>query len=319
MRLFLFACFFPLAFLALTGPALTTMAQSSPETPKNASAKEQAEALETTDVPQYPDTAKGLEDLIEEMMRLHESQDSKTLQIYAKSLELPDAEEWFRTRFGDDIGPQMAQATATARIHTDRVAIAMIESMRKEKQTGVTTVRFTGSCNVDATAGEYPILLLRQAQEPFYDVRFGNSATKTVWGFFVYVDGGFRYIADAQRKGLEDARPKAVKGTGQALRVSADVQSAKLLHQTAPIYPPEDRALGLQGDVLLRAVIAPDGSVRDVTLLEGICGLSEAAMDAVRKWRYSPTLLSGEPVEVETTITVNFSLGTPYEPSKERR
>ncbi|HTV57287.1 MAG TPA: energy transducer TonB [Verrucomicrobiae bacterium] len=311
MKLSSFWRLFPLAFLALAGAALTTLAQSSPETPKEASPKEQAEALETTDIPQYPDTAAGLEDLIEEMMRLQESRDSKTLQIYAKSLELPNADAWFEAAFGANWGPEMAQATSPYRDRTERDAIAMIESMRKEGLTGVTAAKFTASCNFDATPDEYPILLLRQNQETFYDVRFNSTTGESIWGFFVYADGGFRYIANAPRKALEDARRNEVEATRQPLRVAAGVQSAKLVRQIPPVYPPDARARGLQGDVLLRAVVAQDGSVRDVTLLEGVCGLSEAAMDAVRQWRYSPTVLDGALVEVETTVTVNFSLATP--------
>lgn len=69
------------------------------------------------------------------------------------------------------------------------------------------------------------------------------------------------------------------------------------------------RTLHLSGTVRLRAIIATDGSVQNLEVLSGHPILAQAAKDAVRQWRYRPTLLSGVPVEVETYITVNFVLG----------
>jgi protein TonB len=65
------------------------------------------------------------------------------------------------------------------------------------------------------------------------------------------------------------------------------------------------------GSVLLQAHIGKDGSVQDLRLLEGGCAASEAVMSAVRQWRYSPTLVNGEPAEVDTTLTVVFDPGNP--------
>lgn len=87
------------------------------------------------------------------------------------------------------------------------------------------------------------------------------------------------------------------------------MQAAKLIHQVLPQYPLEAKAARLEGDVLLHAIIGKDGSVRDLGLIEGHCWLARSALDAVRQWQYSPTLLEGQPVEVETTITVIFTLG----------
>jgi protein TonB len=65
----------------------------------------------------------------------------------------------------------------------------------------------------------------------------------------------------------------------------------------------------VQGQVLLTAIISKDGSIQDLRVLSGHPLLVQAALDAVRQWRYKPYLLNGEPVEVETTVTVNFILG----------
>jgi periplasmic protein TonB len=94
----------------------------------------------------------------------------------------------------------------------------------------------------------------------------------------------------------------------QRLAVGGEIQMARLIHQTMPLYPPLARQARIQGIVILSAVIAPNGSVEDLRVISGHPLLVPAALDAVRSWRYRPTLLNGQPASVETTITVNFLL-----------
>lgn len=75
-----------------------------------------------------------------------------------------------------------------------------------------------------------------------------------------------------------------------------------------PAYPAIARAARVEGVVILEAVIGEDGSVSDVRVLRSIPLLDAAAMEAVRQWRFTPTLLNGEPVPVVMTITVAFKL-----------
>jgi len=92
------------------------------------------------------------------------------------------------------------------------------------------------------------------------------------------------------------------------VRVGGDVQAAKILSQPKPAYPALARSIRQQGTVRLSAVISRDGQVVNLTLVSGPPLLVAAAMDAVRQWRYRPTLLNGEAVEVLTQIDVNFTL-----------
>jgi periplasmic protein TonB len=95
------------------------------------------------------------------------------------------------------------------------------------------------------------------------------------------------------------------------MRMSEGVMEAALIYKVQPLYPAIARAIHLAGTVRLRAVIATDGSVRQVEVISGNALLVEPAVAAVREWRYRPTRLNGEPVEVETLITVNFILNQP--------
>lgn len=94
-----------------------------------------------------------------------------------------------------------------------------------------------------------------------------------------------------------------------SLRVQSDVQASKLIHQVKPPYPPMALQTRTQGVVRMQAIIARDGSIQQLKVIMGHPLLVQAAVDAVKQWRYSPTTLSGQPVEVVTQIDVNFVLG----------
>ena len=94
----------------------------------------------------------------------------------------------------------------------------------------------------------------------------------------------------------------------QRIKVGGNVQQAMLIAQPRPIYPPLAKQARIQGVVELNAIIGKDGTVQNLTVAKGHPLLVQAALDAVRQWRYKPTLLNGEPVEVQTTIDVNFTL-----------
>jgi len=96
--------------------------------------------------------------------------------------------------------------------------------------------------------------------------------------------------------------------TPKRIRVGGNVQAVNLVTQVKPVYPPEAKQAGVQGTVELQAVIGKDGRVQDIKVLSGHPLLAAAALDAVKNWVYRPTLLNGEPVEVSTTIDVNFTL-----------
>jgi periplasmic protein TonB len=92
------------------------------------------------------------------------------------------------------------------------------------------------------------------------------------------------------------------------MRVGSRVAAANLIHDIAPIYPPEAGRARIEGTVVLLAVIGKDGTVRDVRVQSGSPLLAQAAIDAVKQWRYRPYLLNGEPVEVDSQITITFNL-----------
>ena len=101
---------------------------------------------------------------------------------------------------------------------------------------------------------------------------------------------------------------KTLAPTPKRVHVPAQVAEANLVYDVAPKYPPEAGRARIEGTVVLLAVIGKDGSVEDVRVKSGVSALARAAIEAVKQWRYRPYLLNGEPVEVNSQITINFTL-----------
>lgn len=102
--------------------------------------------------------------------------------------------------------------------------------------------------------------------------------------------------------------PPPPKLTPKRIPLGGNVIAAKKVNDIRPQYPPLARQTRIQGTVKLHAIIAKDGTIQELSVISGHPLLVQAALDAVRQWRYQPTLLNGEPVEVETTVDVIFSL-----------
>lgn len=110
--------------------------------------------------------------------------------------------------------------------------------------------------------------------------------------------------------GIISATPVAVPkvATPQRVRVSQGVTQGLLISKVQPAYPPLARQARVQGSVVLAADIGKGGQIENLRVISGHPMLTQSAMDAVKQWRYKPYILNGEPVAVETQITVNFTL-----------
>jgi TonB family protein len=105
--------------------------------------------------------------------------------------------------------------------------------------------------------------------------------------------------------GGESNAPAPVLGT---LNVSQGVSRGLLVKKTAPVYPASAMQMRIEGAVELVATISKSGDISAVKVTSGNPQLARAAVDAVKQWKYKPYLLNGEPVEIQTQITVNFKL-----------
>jgi len=106
------------------------------------------------------------------------------------------------------------------------------------------------------------------------------------------------------------AVPKFAPVVPQRVRISQGVTKGLLIRRVEPTYPPLARSARVQGEVVLSAIISTNGDIENLQLVSGHPMLVPAALSAVKQWRYKPYLLNGQPTEVETTITVIFTLSS---------
>jgi TonB family protein len=113
-----------------------------------------------------------------------------------------------------------------------------------------------------------------------------------------------------QAQSAQSAEQQAVPTSGKVapLHVAEDVMASKLIHRVQPVYPQIALAAHVSGTVVFHAVIAEDGRVKSLQFISGPALLEHAAANAVYQSRYQPTLLNGEPVQVDTTVSVDFVL-----------
>jgi len=114
--------------------------------------------------------------------------------------------------------------------------------------------------------------------------------------------------APGERRGAVPKAPETPAKPKGPVHVSEPVQLARLVRRVEPVYPRMLITNRIEGKVELRAVIAKDGTIQSLEVLSGNPLFVRAAREAIEQWRYQPTMLNGEPVEVETIITVVFTL-----------
>lgn len=122
------------------------------------------------------------------------------------------------------------------------------------------------------------------------------------------VEGG---ISDGQIGGVMIELPVApprVSTPAAVVRIGGDIKAPRKIRHVSPVYPPIAQTARVQGIVVIDATIDPQGRVQEASIRRSIPLLDQAALDAVRQWQFTPTLLNGVPVPVIMTVTVNFTL-----------
>jgi TonB family protein len=257
---------------------------------------------QTTAIPAYPESEDGLKNPIGDIFGAMKAGETNMASSYFTSLEIPDRVAWFTKEFGPVEGPRF-EAKYQALIQQPSGAIrAHFEYALKGGRTNVEVRVLRGTA--DAKSALSRAILDAMVQPlPLYSAA-GTSPTEQFpasIGDFVYVDGGFRFVDPQLFQALSTAPPLRI-------RVSGDVAVKSLDHKIAPIYPDEARTKHVQGTVVLHVIIGTDGSIRQIEPVSGDPVLVEAATVAVRQWKYKPTLLDSNPVEVDTIVKIDFHL-----------
>jgi TonB family protein len=264
----------------------------------------------------YSDNVRGLEHLAKDIMNAQkEGHEARAMEL-AQSMILPDPGNWYLQNFGPDIANDEGAKYASDRKNLSPEILKFFFGAIQNHFTDVTVARFGDSCDDNAGESAFGTLQLRLQPVPLYELRLRNGDRFLRLFALVYVDGGFRYALAPRVPDHFPFVPRKPAGSAtdpgtiqaKQIRVGGPVLAARIVSRVQPEYPETARNEHLQGSVRLHAIIARDGSISRLVVLRGYCSLAKAAVKAVGQWRYSPTLLNGEPVEVDTTIDVIFSL-----------
>ena len=238
--------------------------------------------------------------------------DQPKLKEIARSLIIPDYELWFKAMFGEEQGATLGAAYGSNLDQTQKQFPKLFEWLAQQEGELLIEDVKTLPKRSDSWCGQTLASLLK-GDLVLYRVSVGKADSSglqsgRVAGYFVLVGGDYRRL-DCGSLGLEQASagplPHPFNGP---LRVGGNVQAARAIKKVAPVYPEEARAARISGVVRLHVIIGKDGKIEQLEVISGHPLLQQAALDAVRQWRYQQTLLNGEPVKVDTTIDVIFSL-----------
>lgn len=268
----------------------------------------------------FPDSTSGLEHLAKEILKAQKDGDSARASALAQTMVLPDPADWYLRIFGPGIANDEGAKYVADQKHLAAEILTFFFGALQNHNTDVTAARFGETCDDNAGESAFGTLQLRLEPVPLYELRFRNGDHFLRFFALAYVDGSFRFILapTIANHFPYNPTPGRTPGTqnsagdsppaGTRIRQGGNVTAARLVNRVQPQYPPIARDEHLQGTVRLHAIIGKDGSVTHLIVLRGYCSLAKSSIDAVSKWRYTPTSLSGQPVEVDTTIDVIFSL-----------
>jgi len=265
-------------------------------------------AVQTTSA--YVPSQDGFHAQLDAIVQYYRAGDEKDGRHLIDQFRLPHSVEWF----SEHLGPAQSTELTT---RYDRLFANFAESLENTIKAVVANPSADLLTELGEGKGERPSNIRAGAKtsgivsvkEPhlFYG-RFKIQVQKkdsTLWAdTFAYEDGAFRFAGFgawpfwAWEDGSEGRAP-----TGGRFS-----QPGILITKIEPVYPPYAKAIGLEGVVVVHALIDKEGRVKSAEVLNGDPLLAQAALDAVRQWRYKPSTLGGAPVEAETTARVVFAL-----------
>jgi TonB family protein len=237
----------------------------------------------------YSNTSDGLRQLLDAMLVAAKLDDHTELQLLVRETEIPNYRNWFATTFGRD--------------RSDSWAGSYGKMLRKDQEDFegllITLSRMEGEFSAQKldSVKRYGTLVgpLDEYLADWKEAGAPKGQEPRHIAEFFFIEGKFRWNSTVEYSPFQNTK-------------SSFVVLGKLLKRVPPAYPEEARKKSIQGTVILNVILRTDGSVAVQNVLEGDPILSPAAIEAVRQWRYEPSLINGQPVEIRTKISVVFTL-----------
>ena len=244
----------------------------------------------------YPNTAAGLHSLLADLLVSAKSDDQSKLWSKIAEMEIPDYGNWFVRAYGQEKGQALATEYGKY-LNADKQRFEMLWT-EFTKQEGDISIRSLDAPNRKFNAAKPDDPLANPTDE--FEARWKKTdasagpASQGI-GYFCFVDGKFRLkrFAFNEERILSRVKP-------------GPVVPGKLLDRVQPVYPEAARQLRIRGMVSLNVVIHKDGTVTVQNVGAGHPLLVPPALAAVQQWKYEPTTIGGEPVDVEAKVYVVF-------------
>jgi len=288
---FLVVCSFAAALTVCTGPIRAFAQEENNGTASSLSPSS------------YPDSPEGLRNVVETIFGAIRSGDKAKTSTYCSNLLISDHTAWFVKVFASTEGSRLdarysSVLAANPNLFRDLFATSLFHSRTNLQITVLQRPVDPGPrlAQVAVQAMATPV--------PLYYVAGRNDDPKDAFpasgiGYFVYVDGGFRFLPTEVFEALSTAPPLRI-------RIPESLLRSQITYKVAPSYPDQAKAAGIKGDVVVHILVGTDGTVKEATVVSGDPALGQAALDAVRQWKCRPTLLNSKPVEVDSTLTVRL-------------
>ena len=259
----------------------------------------------------YSESQEGLRTLVQGMVNAAASKNTDKMNSYFSSLTIPNHVAWFAKVFGSEEGARLdakySELLPRVPSRLNQRFSHALDGQMNDVSISVSEKAANSSGILDRAifaAMQQPVPIYRaNGIGPIYNSSSPGPMSRfpIYLGDFVFVDGAFRYIDSEVFDALSTAPPLRIRQGG-------NVTAATIIYQPAPRYPDKARADHVEGSVFLHIIVDKDGAVKNLEVINGNPLLVNAAMDAVKQWRYKPTLLNGKPVEVDTVVTVTFRL-----------
>jgi len=236
----------------------------------------------------YPNNREGLRQLLNNMLLAAKRGDLTELQSMIHETEIPNYQNWFSSNFGKEKGDKWAEPYGRS--------LAKDEKESQELIVALTDMDGEFATKEMDTDSLHPFADQFDGYVAYWKMPLGtNGKEERKIGDFFFVEGKFRWYTGTWS--LPFQKPK-----------TGSIVPAKLVKRVLPEYPTEAREKGIEGTVKLKVIVGKDGSVTVLSVVKGDPLLSPAAIEAVRQWRYEPWQLNGQPIDMDATIDVVFSL-----------
>jgi TonB family protein len=294
-----------LSFLLITMvwvPTSAQLAQAPPTAPKHPEAA-------------YPNTSEGLQSLVEAILHAAKSKDTAIETELIHGLLVPEDSKWFSDEFGPGFGASLSATYRSLELNMGQDLQVIFENDVQRGWMKPKIFRYA-----DAASSESPVDKFLNCMDevvPLYQTavdgkrttfgfardpsQMGKITAGDPHGYFAFIQGSFRFIPQEVLMVLPKGRPVRIK-------LEMDVMNSKIMNKTPIQVPPQAIEKHISGKVVVEVILDVEGNIKELKVLEGDPILSDSVMETVRKWKFEPTKLDGDPVEVDLQIPFVFQV-----------